>query len=290
MAKDRNLYITALHVIESLPSEELHTGRRLFEDLTPIVSAYAPQVKPYLWEVGTKEGFLDRLNIIAADAESNGQLPLLHIESHGSPEGIQLGSGYVSAWSELKPILTTINRNCRLNLFVVLSACDGFNLIELLQPTERAAFLGLVAPHRVATAGDLLRGNLAFYRVLFETRSIPEAHAAMNSAVTPPPLSSALTAELALQMVAYEYFKRASTDQALASSQANVARELARLGLSPDQIRNTDDLVKSYLRDQRSRFEEIKRRFLFCDLFPENQSRFNLSYEDCLKDPWEKIG
>jgi len=47
------------------------------------------------------------------------------------------------------------------------------------------------------------------------------------------------------------------------------------------EIERDREIARRYLSDQRARFEEMRREFFFIDLYPENSSRFDFTFEEC---------
>jgi hypothetical protein len=283
---DDRIYFDTVHIIETLSPGDYHTGRRLFEDLEPLAIAARPLVKARFWSVQTREEFLEQLRSIANDSRTQGHLPVLHIEAHGSPQGIQVSSGEWLTWLEFKGELTVINEISRLNLLVILAACDGAHLVNIIQPMDRAPVRALIGPNRTVSAGEIERASLAFYRTLFGVKDGVAAWRAMNDAVAPAPSTFSLfTADYVLRHVMYHYLKTQCTDEALASRQRTKELELERAGMPQEAIVRGRERFRQYQRDHRSRFAEIKNHFLFCDLYPENDARFSVTFEDCLKDP-----
>jgi hypothetical protein len=145
------------------------TGHRLFDVIQPLGLASTPSVEVRYTLVRTKEEFFKRLDWIAQDAKTNGHKPVLHIEAHGGQDGLTVGSEHSVPWPELRNHFTEINHITRVNLIVLLSACDGAQLVQLLQPHDRAPFRLLIGPRRIMKAGELEDACMAFYRTLFRT-------------------------------------------------------------------------------------------------------------------------
>lgn len=284
--KDNRIYFDTVHIIEALRPDDCRTGRLLFEDLEPLAITARPVVTARFWSVQTREEFLEQLRSIAHDSRTHGHFPLLHIEAHGSREGIQVSSGELLTWLEFKDELTAINEISRLNLLVILAACEGAHLLSIIQPTDRAPVRALIGPTRTVTGDEIERASLAFYRTLFRVKDGVAAWRAMNDVVAPPPLTfSVFPADYVLRYVMYHYLKMQCTDEALASRQRTKELELERAGMPQETIVRGRERFRQYQRDHRSRFAEIRNHFLFCDLYPENDTRFPVTFEDCLKNP-----
>jgi hypothetical protein len=104
-----------------------------------------------------------------------------------------------------------------MNLLVVLAACEGINLIESMQPVERAPFAMLIGPMRVVYDGEIERGCLAFYKTLFSSRDGGAALRAMNDSVALNGKTfSSVPARAAFTAVFRRYFAELCTEEALA--------------------------------------------------------------------------
>jgi hypothetical protein len=145
--------VSGIHIIESLPGGfSRRTGFRLYETLESLAGgASPPRIEIHYRWVTTRQQLLDHLEAIAADAIARGRSPMLHFETHGAREGLQLVSGQVVTWKELQPALTAINVARRLNLIVIIAACNGLDLLKILVPTDRAPARLIIGPNRILT-------------------------------------------------------------------------------------------------------------------------------------------
>jgi hypothetical protein len=243
-----------------------------------------PQVTARFNPVQSRAEFVALLRSIAEDARRHSHSPILHIEAHGSSSGIQVSSGECLTWTEFKTELTTINEISRLNLLVILAACDGGNMVSIIQPVDRAPVRALIGPNRIVSAGEIEQACLAFYRTLFDAGEIRAAWRAMNDAVAPDQLTfAAFTAEYTLRYVMHHYLKTLCSEEALAKREDDATASALRDGLPIEKIEHFRQWFQSYVRDHQSHFERIKQHFFFCDLYPENITRFDVAFEDCLE-------
>ena len=208
IVNEPRIYFDIVHIIETLRPGDCRTGQQLFEDLDPIISRATRQVTPRFSPVRSRAEFLELLGSIAEDARLHSHSPILHIEAHGSSSGIQTSSGECLTWTEFKAELTTINEISGLNLLVILAACDGANMVSIIQPVDRAPVRALIGPKRSVSAGEIERASLAFYRTLFDAGDVRTAWRAMNDAVAPDRLTFAVfTAEHMFRYVMHHYLK-----------------------------------------------------------------------------------
>jgi hypothetical protein len=163
----QTLHISNVSVLESLPDGDRRTGKLLFEDIETIKLFRQRELKTELLCTKNKLEFLAHLAHVQSDA-SLGQVPILHIECHGSTDhkGIVLADGTFLSWSELKPFFTSINVATRCNLLIILAACYGGYLGQIILPTDRAPCWGIIGPTNTVYPDELLSTFNAFYSEL----------------------------------------------------------------------------------------------------------------------------
>lgn len=277
------LHIDTIHIVESLTVGR--TGFRLFEDLEPLGIASQPPIDVRFWSPRTAAEFLNTLNSIAAEARDNVRLPLLHIEAHGTAEGIQTCSGEFLIWKEFKQELVGINAATRMHLLVVLAACEGFWLIQAIQPVDRAPFATMIGPNRQVRDWEIAAAGIAFYKTLLTARSLKTALDAMNTAIRSEQQTFvAVPADLAFRWVFRRYLETEMSDEAVERRVqkvlATVAGDESLMSAFERTIRRGN--LRHGLRDHRGWFTTFRDRFFFCDLYPENLERFPITFEDCL--------
>jgi hypothetical protein len=172
MTHDVAVQLGAVHIIESLRPGDLETGRRLCDIVKPLADSSKPQLQVHFWRESTRAGLLERLEHIAADVRQSGRAPVVQIETHGGLTGLQVSSHEVIPWSDLKGLFTAVNTTCRLNLLVLLGACDGAGLVEIIQAVDRAPAWAVIGPRRGVTAREIDDAHRAFYRTLFSTKDV----------------------------------------------------------------------------------------------------------------------
>jgi hypothetical protein len=182
---DNRLTLGVVHVVEWLGDSDAKTGRELFDDLEPLGIASKPEVVVVrFWNVRTRDEFLALFDGFETEFKETGRIPLLDIETHGSPDGIGASDQEYVLWPDLMERLIPLNHMTRPNLVVILGACKGFWGLQMLQPGRGAsAFRGLIGPRVDLTAGHLRAACMAFYRTRFEKMDGDAALKAMNDAV-----------------------------------------------------------------------------------------------------------
>ncbi len=246
----RGVGIGAIHIIESLRPEDRETGRSLDQSLKGQLATLNSSISVHFWREPTKQALFERLALIAEHVRSTGRSPVVHFEMHGDHEGLQLTSGELIDWQDLKPALTRINVTSRLNLLVVVQACYGQWILQVVQPTERAPIWGLIGPSRELFPYEVDAGNLAFYSALLKTRDGGAAWEAMNASI--PAGDAPFTCLVVEEMfcaVFSEYLKEHFSDRPL--------------------------------QDHRAFFDDLKSHFFLVDLCEDHSERFPMSFEEC---------
>lgn len=268
-------HFSKIYVLESLPTGDRRTGKLILEDIDAVNVFHQRKLLTELLHAMTRSEFLANLAHVQSEA-SQGEYPILHIECHGSQDktGIILGDGSFLSWSELKPFLTSINVATKCNLLVVLGACYGGHLGQIILPTEPAPCWGIIGPTETIYPDELLSSFNAFYSELLGRLDGDKSLAAL--------FSNELCFGGYHFITAFNLFKEVyakfCTDAAL---DERVSRQLRKTG--------SDNLPgKSALKRRKRRLKKMEapllekyyQRFFMIDLFPENASRFSLSLED----------
>lgn len=282
-SKDR-LYFSSIKIIESLPKGETRTGWNLFEELQPIGPMSKPQVSCEYWQLNTASELRQRLAGIRDEARNTGRTPILQLETHGNRDGIGLASGEFIPWPVLRPWLTEINEATRLNLFVLLSACHGRDLAQVVQPSERAAVLALIGPKRIMFPDELEKASIAFYRTLFERLDAPTAWKAMNGTIDPAPAKTTFAvfvAKFNFRWIMHDFLRVRETEAELRAAEERIEAMALAQGTAASLIEQQRPALRAYLRNFDLHFEATKRNYFFIDLYPEKADRFPVTLDDC---------
>lgn len=289
---DAQLLIGRIHVIEWLRPGDMKTGRELHGEIEPIGIVSRPQVPVSFREVHSREEFIEHLARIRSDLLHDRRAPLIHIETHGAPDGIGLGEGNEMLWTDLQRKLVPINETCGLRLVVILAACEGIWGIQMAQPVGRAPFLVLLGPNDPIGPGLLAKVMQRFYHRLLVDRDGNQAMRDLNPD-RDAPLFSIVNAEQLFRAVFAEFLRTESSEGAEQRRLERVFRAACdRLrqahgghGLFAEEKRMIWENLLRVSFDLRQHFEERRRHYFMIDLFPQNEVRFAVSFEDCLAAP-----
>lgn len=290
------LRVGAIHIIESLRPLDRKTGAHLRDRLLGLPTVDGPALEVHFWSEPTRDRFLSRLRQIATDTRNSGRAPIVDLQTHGDLDGLEVTSGEIVTWGDLKAPLTEINLTCRLNLLVLVGACDGEALLHVLQAHERAPVWGLIGPNRPAWDQEIEAGHAAFYETLLSRRDGGIAVSAMNAAADQVPGALAdspfhfFGAEWFFSEVMQAYFREQASEAQLARRVEGLAAEAIeraeREGLSPEQLARFAAAfplaMDAHLRNHQRIFDHYKAHFFFRDLCPEEWSRFEVALAGCL--------
>jgi len=265
---------TDIVIIESLKSDEIHTGQFLCEYLAGLQVAKSLSI--LYKKCDTKNQFLKLLTALHSRVKNEGSFPLLHIECHGCEAGIVLANDELITWEELKPVLTDINVATQCNLMVVMATCHGALLGEILEPIERAPCWGILGPTEEVSVSDLMGTYRTFYFTLLSSLDGDVALKALFASNVRESGYFFMTA-LGLFKKAYSgYLANECTDSAYWNRSKRLQNELIKKSVK----KSRQDIVRELKSTEKDSFEKYKNKFFMCDLYPENLKRFQLEYSE----------
>ncbi len=273
-----------LWVIESLADGELKTGRNLVDTQLAQAKLSHPDLIVSFESPHSKNQLLHVLNVIRDEAKNIGLCPMIHFECHGSPDGLTTASGEFVEWEELRQSLIEINCACRLNLVIVLAACNGIHLIKVVTKLDRAPFWGVIGPETEVTAGAIERDFGAFYDEFFKSLDGIKALKALNLGTNSTSWTYHFRSAANLFTKAYVHYYK---EHCVGSGLESRIEALTDQVLQNPKVGNLDRTwaraqVAERLKNGQQDFSRMKNQFFFIDLFPENRDRFPLSYQDVL--------
>jgi hypothetical protein len=168
-------------ILDSIPAGEYNTARALQDDLM-VRAAVAPGGGPAIvrLRIDSAGHFVDIMSQCAEVAGREPYVPLVHLECHGSLDGIEFADRTSLTWLQVKDVLTPLNVATRLNLILVISACHGMAFASAVYVTDPAPVYAFIGPSRDMQAQELLTGFLAFYDRYLQTRSSEEGAEALR--------------------------------------------------------------------------------------------------------------
>jgi len=276
-----------LWVIESLPAGDLKTGQHLVENQLRQAKHRHPDLAVAFTQPDTKDALLHVLATIRDEARQKGLGPMIHFECHGSRDGLQTASGEFIPWEDLRQLLIEINHACRVNLVIVLAACNGAHLIKVASKLDRAPFWAIIGPDTPVAAGDLECDFGAFYAKFFESLDADEAMAVLNHGAIGTDRKYHFMSAVGLFIKTFAWYhknqcvgrgRRLRVEKLVSESQQHP--EVARRGVAWARKQ-----IKTAIAHDEPYFNEKRTAFFFIDQFPENAARFQISYQEAVAMP-----
>jgi len=178
--KSDEVKIFGLLIIESLRKDDQKTGERLYNDLIKYKLFQEPNLSAFFYRVNSKSELLKLLNDTNEKIKIEKFFPVLHIEAHGSLDGIQLTSNEIVTWKELIPYFQKINVLLSNLLVISLGVCYGISLIANINPEERSPFRAIIGASKEINQDEILHGFEVFYDNLFFSFNIENCLKLMN--------------------------------------------------------------------------------------------------------------
>lgn len=257
-------------VLESLPSGEPRTGQHLVDYISALEVDDAPPVSIAPFE--TRDEFFALLHLLR-DRSTKGEIPLIHLECHGSTDG----SGFVAAdgsqiqWEEVSPVLTAINMATKFNLLVFVAACNGGYFLKTLSGVEEAPCFGLIAPTDELDPGEVMRGTRAFYRKVLSTLDIGLALGDLRRDRLQEGEWFCELAENWFLKLVVNYVKTHGTTAALEERARRMRREAKKQGQNRSIGHFKRGLLRAHRTDLVGKYFD---RFFHVEAIPENAIRF----------------
>lgn len=259
-----------IEIIDSIPEGQSQTARRLAEHVKDLQYDTAiRQVPVTLHRAGTSAELCTLLYRVADYGEENDSWPLIHIESHGDSNGIQLANGDYLCWTDLQPIFLRLNKATRNHLFIVMASCSGFHGIKaMLSASDHVASLRmLVGPSEETNSGRLEDAIQSFYSSLLKTGDV--VGAVVETQRHEPTFRGYTADEAFIAGWRNALKKHPITNKAIPQRAEEVVTPMRESSSpAPEKVHSN---VKAALRslDMNMPFESHKRKFFMLDLFPE---------------------
>lgn len=171
--KGRYIDINTYFIIESLMPDEVKTGRNLYSDS---VRRRVEQLglQAIYYDVNSKQEFFEKLLGIE-NYITQGCIPYIHFEIHGSKEGFHMNNGDFVSWDEFSEFAIRINTLLCNQLIMSLATCYGGYMFKILDPLKRAPFLAFIAPMKSESSNDLEIDFLEYFERLLTEKDFSAA-------------------------------------------------------------------------------------------------------------------
>lgn len=271
------LEFNKIYVIESLRAGETKTGQLLYNDtIKRRLEQKGMNNNCELITPTTKEEFLGALERIKTEVIHANVNPIIHLELHGSKDGLQLNNGEIIKWDELQFRLIELNGISECNLFVTLASCYGGYIYTVIRPNLRTPFWGFVGPFEIVYNDEILLNFTAFYDEFLQSLDFNLAVDALNNA-NPDNKSKFRfqNTEYVFNVAYNNYEAKYLTPEVVAQ---RLEKGLIEAKKHPELSGWTDDAIKAMLRfymvDSKDLLKEnMMTNFFMWDLFPHHKPK-----------------
>ena len=272
-----------LWIIESLPSGELRTGKNLFDNQLDKARQEQEDLVVEFAEPITKAELFAVLEKIRNEA-LNGIYPMIHFECHGCEDGLGTASGELVEWEQIREILIKINLSSKLNLMIVIAACNGAHIIKVSTKLDAAPFWAIIGPEAEVSAGHIQDNFGRFYESFFSDLDGDKAISILNEGAAYSDRTYHFLSAAGLFSRAYRaYYKKHCVGKGKKERKEHLITEALK---NPDvKMRGVAwarQQVKQGLACEDQHFDMLRKRFFFINQFPENDERFPLTSEQII--------
>lgn len=174
-----------LIIIQSLPESEPQTGTDLHSSIIKYKKFKEPNLRSDLYDVNSAQDFFVLLEMLYNRAVNDKYFFVLHLEMHGYDDGIRMKNGDKISWKNILPYFRKINVEFCNYLAVYLAVCKSANLLQYIDPLDRAPFRAIVTTPKDILLRDLIPGFEAFYDHFFFELDAQESIEKYNAAISP---------------------------------------------------------------------------------------------------------
>ena len=259
-------------IIQSLEPDEVETGRVLYNFIASLDNDDAPYSLPVeIITCGHAGEFLEILEQLTQEA-ATGNLPLLHVECHGSPlDGLEIENSSTLTWERVSEALLPLNIATNFNLLAVFSACFGAHFLGQMGAITPSPCWCLVAPTERVDVPEVMGGFRAFYSTLFNKNNMGDAVRAISKCRLSHGRWLSEPAELWFEKLVTGYIKEHCTKQASRARAKIMFRQLKKNSKHHSIGSLLRTLRKINKTDLTNKYFEI---YFITDRIPENLHRF----------------
>ena len=278
------LEIDSIEIIDSIPEDELQTGRQLHEHILDIRMAIEdPPWTVARHKISSASELTKLLTDLAVGAKRQQTFPLIHLECHGAKDHIKLLNGDRVTWPDISGPLRDLNRATRNQLVAVWAACEGiYSIMSMVGGiTEGTSMRLIIGPGNEVKAGKLVDAMKLFYSTL---TARPNVDAAVESAATIEPAIRLFKAEDAFTHAYIDLLRKTS-----ANSKQEYIEELVTKAKNEPDLKDRPRIhrdVKRALKEinPATYFEQAKLTFFMLDQFPEVDEQLSFLTFEYVKD------
>lgn len=159
-----------VYILESLHGGDIRTGKNLCDDIRQYQYDFREiHIEYKYYDIENKLALQETLLEIEKEVASNNYAPIIQLECHGYPDGIELASNEHILWLDFFNYIRPINIASYNLLLLNLSMCNGSAVIRGIDPRERAPFRAVIGPEDKAYPDELQSQWSNFFNRFFSS-------------------------------------------------------------------------------------------------------------------------
>jgi len=175
-----NINFNCVYIIQSYPENDPQSGNGLSILIDRLLYKFENIIQELI-DVETKQDFINAMEYIYNRLLKEGIIPYIHLEMHGSRDGIHFKNDEMISWSDLRPMFSEINYKSKMQLFVSVATCYGGFMIKTPSPIERVPFLAYIGYVDEIGFPQAEGDWNEYFIALFNTMDFGEAVKALNN-------------------------------------------------------------------------------------------------------------
>lgn len=270
--------VDAIFVIESLNSDDIKSGKSLYND---IITYYSDKYNGFdtdFYQAKNKDQFISYMRRIVSRVKNDNIHPIIHIECHGDEnrKGLIINpSKELITWTELEEYFRPINIAMRNNLLITLGVCHGAQLQTIIDPYKPAPFFAMIAPKKLISADVTIKGYNNFYKSILLD---PDIINAIREIKIFSEFGLYASEPIYLDFFEKNLLKGLEENQLVATCRENVLLIFSCNGSNSFSEEKYNELFNHQYRFIKSELieyiQKCRRVFFMLDKYPENNERF----------------
>jgi hypothetical protein len=229
-----DIRFNAIAIVESL-DRGARTGKILHEYLCGLIAEVELPIATLYEECSSAETFRSFVRQLTDRVHTDGLLPLLHIEAHGSlEEGVYFADDTMLIWPELCEVVRPLNIASSFQLTVVVAACFGISVVNGVSLNRPAPCFAMVGPSDELDPGEVLASYRSMYKAMLTTLDAANVVAAMRSTRIAQGEVVLMTAQYWFELLMMEYLEKHANAKGRKEAALRHYRALHALGNEAD--------------------------------------------------------
>lgn len=268
--------VSKVVIVESL-ANEFHSGDYLHRYLLGLAVDGPASVPVEFVDCEHSTQFQEILLKLAAEANTNGAIPILHIECHGLSDqsGLVFRNGSSLQWPSIAESMVALNIATRFNLLVIFAACFGAQHLGEMKPGQPSPCWGMIGPSEEIYPDEILGGFRDFYRTLLEELDLTKA---VNLLIL-----RKLTIGNFIVATSEDWFRNVMRNYATQHCSPSAILERTKFITEAARAKGSNApnyyVYAALLAENSKAFDESFAKFFLTQQIPENRVRFAKSYE-----------